>query len=178
MKLTNISRKRLIENAGIFKEGSTDRDAIAHFVWGRDEFMEKSEDEIEGLIDTLEKEYNASKGNYSNVDDYIEELEQSGGLEGMLSEIQYSESDKQALTSAIQSLGQLPGLQGDDLAQAIEDGYYALTDNLPNLVNDLAKAARAVSNVSPQAKAIMQKELKIYRDIEALLNSSVLGAVL
>lgn len=105
-------------------------------------------------------------------------LQELANIEGNVNEIQYSESDKQALTGAIESLGQLPGLQGDDLAQAIEDGYYALTDNLPNLVNDLAKAARAVSNVSPQAKAIMEKELKIYRDIEALLNSSVLGAVL
>lgn len=82
----NISRKKLIENAGIFKEGSTDRDAIAHFVWSQDAFMDKSEDEIEGVIDDLEKEYNASKSNYSNVDDYIEELEQSGGLDDLMNE--------------------------------------------------------------------------------------------
>jgi len=75
-----------MELAGIFKEGSSDRDAIAHFVWSQDEFMDKSEDELEGLIDDLEEEYNASKANYSTVEDYIEELEQSGGLEGMLSE--------------------------------------------------------------------------------------------
>lgn len=73
-----------MELAGLIKEGSSDRDAIAHFVWSKDEFMEEPEDTLEKLIDELEQEFNASKGNYSNVEEYLDELEQSGGLEGML----------------------------------------------------------------------------------------------
>jgi hypothetical protein len=78
-------RKFLNENkltrAGRVLNENADRDKIAHFVWGREEFMDKSEDEIEDLIDKVEEEYNASKGNYSNVEDYIEELEQNDGLD-------------------------------------------------------------------------------------------------
>ena len=69
------------EVAELNKKGLADRDKIAHFVWGREEFMDKSENEIEDLIDKVEEEYNASKGNYSNVEDYIEELEQNDGLD-------------------------------------------------------------------------------------------------
>ena len=78
------TRTRLMELAGLLKEGSPDRDAIAHFVWSQDELMEEPEDTLEKLIDELEQEFNASKGNYSNVEEYLDELEQSGGLEGML----------------------------------------------------------------------------------------------
>ncbi len=79
-----ITRKQLIENAGIFREGTSDRDAIAHYVWGRDELMDKSEDEIERVIDEMEKEWMASKGNYPSVDEYIEEFDENGGIEMFL----------------------------------------------------------------------------------------------
>ena len=61
-------------------------------------------------------------------------------------------------------------------AGAIEDGYYALTDNLPNLVNDLQKGISKLDN--PRAKEAMEKELSIYKQIEQLVNQSMLGAVL
>jgi hypothetical protein len=62
----------------------------------------------------------------------------------------------------------------------IEDGYYALADNLPNLVNDLQKAyntlkAKHKDQHHPEVLAI-DRELKIF--IEALIDGSVLGAVL
>ena len=79
-----ITRKRLMELAGVVRENSVDRDTIAHYVWGKDELMDKSEDEIERVIDEMEKEWMASKGNYSNVDDYIDEFDENGGIEMFL----------------------------------------------------------------------------------------------
>lgn len=75
-----------MELAGVLKEVSADRDAIAHFIWGRDEFMDNSEQEIEGIIDDLEEEWMAVKGNYSDVMKYLDELEVTGGLEGYMNE--------------------------------------------------------------------------------------------
>lgn len=78
------TKRRLMELAGLVNEGSSDRDAIAHYVWGKDELMEKSEDEIEDIINEMEKEWMASKDNYSNVDEYLEEFEENGGIEMFL----------------------------------------------------------------------------------------------
>ena len=136
----NITRKKLIENAGIFKEGSTDRDAIAHFIWGRDQFMDKSEQEIERIIDDLEEEWMAVKGNYSDVMDYLDELEDTGGLEGMLSE----DSSTMSLKSNIdqkwktaddmagdmqQWLSSVYGSGGEDMYQEIMGILQNLADN-------------------------------------------------
>lgn len=70
----------------ILKEASADRDVIAHFIWGRDQFMVNSEQEIERIIDDLEEEWMAVKGNYSDVEEYLDELEDTGGLEGYMNE--------------------------------------------------------------------------------------------
>lgn len=67
--------------AGLLKEAVTDRDTIAHFVWGKDEFMDKTEDEMEEIVDQMEQEYQASKANYGDVEEYLEELENEGGME-------------------------------------------------------------------------------------------------
>ena len=87
MELANIkSKKRLMELAGVIKELATDREAIARFIWGRDQFMDNSEQEIERIIDELEEEWLAVKDNYSDVMDYLDELEDTGGLEGFMNE--------------------------------------------------------------------------------------------
>ena len=70
-----------MEVAGLLKEATTDRDAIAHFVWGQDKLMDKGEDEMEEIINQMEEEWEASKANYGNVEDYLEELENEGGME-------------------------------------------------------------------------------------------------
>ena len=82
-----LSRKRLMEAAGLLKEATTDRDAIAHFVWGQEALMDKGEDDIEEIINQIEEEWEASKANYGNVDEYLEELENEGGMEMFLNEI-------------------------------------------------------------------------------------------
>jgi len=76
MKLT---RKKLMEMAGL-KEATAgvDRNRIAHFVWGLDQLMDKSEDEMDKIIDGMEQEWNASKDNYNNVEEYLKDLENSG----------------------------------------------------------------------------------------------------
>ena len=66
-------------------------------------------------------------------------------------------------------------------SQAIEDGYYALTNNLPNLINDLEKAAMEIQSELPYSAdelAIIKKEAKLYRQIQTLIDQSVLGSVL
>ena len=80
-----------------------------------------------------------------------------------------SQGDKMALQSAVNVLD-------PTTAGAIEDGYYALTDNLPNLINDLQKSVSKIDN--PRAKKVMEKELNIYKQIKQLVNQSMLGAVL
>ena len=120
----NISRKKLIENAGIFKEGSTDRDAIAHFVWGRDDLIDKSEDELEGLIDELEKEYNASKSNYPSVDDYLEDLEAYGAYRDYLKEGPVSEDySTMSLKSNIDQKWQTADDMAGDMQQWLSSVY-------------------------------------------------------
>ena len=80
-----------------------------------------------------------------------------------------SQGDKMALQSAVNVLD-------PTTAGAIEDGYYALTDNLPNFINDLQKGISKIDN--PRAKDMMEKELSIYKQIEQLVNQSMLGGVL
>ena len=72
-------------------------------------------------------------------------------------------------------------MTSEDLLGAIEDGYYALTDNLPNLINDIQKAIKLHAKINPkdmnQIKAL-QNELKIYKGIQALIDDSAFGTFL
>jgi len=70
-----------MEIAGLLNEVTGDREAVSRFVWGRDQFMKHSEQEIERIIDEIEEEWQASKQNYSDVMEYLDELEDTGGLE-------------------------------------------------------------------------------------------------
>jgi hypothetical protein len=67
-----------------------------------------------------------------------------------------------------------------DTTQAIEDGYYALTDNLPNLINDLEKAAKEIQSEPDSADEVtlIRREAEIYRKVQELIDQSVLGSVL
>ena len=62
-----------------------DRDAIEHFVLGQEALMDKTEDDIEDIINQMEQEYNESP--YNNVEDYLDELEQEGGLDMFMESI-------------------------------------------------------------------------------------------
>ena len=90
--------------------------------------------------------------------------------------------DSHAFYTAVEALGELPGVQSATLIQALEDGYYALADNAPVVVTQLELALKALNSKMHRGKdghlEILQKELKIYQDIRALLDSSVLGTVL
>lgn len=65
---------------------------------------------------------------------------------------------------------------------AIEDGYYALVDNLPNLVNDLEKVVKMMRNAgSLNDNELLETaiaELKIYNDVLKLTDLSALGKIL
>lgn len=76
-----LNKHRLMEMAGLLNEVAGDREAVSRFVWGRDQFMKHSEQEIERIIDEIEEEWQASKANYSDVMEYLDELEDTGGLE-------------------------------------------------------------------------------------------------
>lgn len=67
------------------------------------------------------------------------------------------------------------------LIQSIEDGYYALTDNLPNLINDIQKAIKIHAKKLPvdmQEIKALRNELKIYNDIRTLIDESTFGQLL
>jgi hypothetical protein len=79
-------------------------------------------------------------------------------------------------------------MASEDLLGAIEDGYYALTDNLPNLINDIQKAIKLHEKANPaspisnptsvdELKAL-ENELTIYKSIQKLADMSAIGTVL
>jgi hypothetical protein len=79
-------------------------------------------------------------------------------------------------------------MTSEDLLGAIEDGYYALTDNLPNLINDIQKAIKLHEKANPaspisnptsvdELKAL-ENELTIYKSIQKLADMSAIGTVL
>jgi hypothetical protein len=73
------------------------------------------------------------------------------------------------------------GKVDQNTAQAIEDGYYALADNLPNLINDLEKAAKEIQATPPYSAdelKMIKKEAELYRKVQELIDKSVLGSIL
>ena len=103
-----------------------------------------------------------------------------------VNEITYSDADKDALKGAFDTMQNRPGdrqkkRDAHFTIEGIKDGYYALTDNLPDLISKLEEAIKIHAAELPrnmdQAKAL-QKELKIMKDIQTLLDGSVIGAIL
>ena len=73
------------------------------------------------------------------------------------------------------------GKVDQNTAQAIEDGYYALTDNLPNLINDLERAAKDIQATPPYSAdelKMIKNEAELYRKVQELIDKSVLGSIL
>tara|TARA_R110000764_G_scaffold227247_1_gene317246 strand:- start:76 stop:432 length:357 start_codon:yes stop_codon:yes gene_type:complete len=78
-------------------------------------------------------------------------------------------------------IGKLNQSDEGNTIEAMEDGYYALADNLPNLINSIQKAIKIHATVNPkdmQEVKVLQNELKIYNDIRTLLDESTLGTLL
>jgi len=99
-----------------------------------------------------------------------------------LKEAAPGKSDPQALKAALVAMNDSQDdMTSEDLLGAIEDGYYALTDNLPNLINDLQKAIKLHAKINPKDMdqiAVLQNELKIYKGIQTLVDESAIGSVL
>ncbi len=79
--------------------------------------------------------------------------------------------------------GVISKVQGEDsnILDYISDGYYALADNLPNLINDIQKAIKIHAKSLPvdmEEIKVLRNELKIYNDIRTLLDESTLGTIL
>lgn len=131
------TKKRLMELAGVLKEVSADRDAIAHFIWGRDEFMDNSEQEIEGIIDDLEEEWMAVKGNYSDVMKYLDELEDTGGLEGYMNEGKRPlQEHKSNIKVTWKTMEDMEGDLQDWLSELLPEQVQEVLDTLQNFVDN------------------------------------------
>ena len=135
----------------LLKEASADRDAIAHFIWGRDEFMDNSEQEIERIIDDLEEEWMAVKGNYSDVMKYLDELEDTGGLEGYMNEGKARSNDQKILKEDYSTMRLKSNIDKkwsdkqdmiDDMSQWLESVYAAGGANSEDTYDDIIEALR------------------------------------
>ena len=131
------TKKRLMELAGVIKEVATDREAIARFIWGRDQFMDNSEQEIERIIDELEEEWMAVKGNYSDVMDYLDELEDTGGLEGFMNEGKRSlKEHKSNIKVTWKTMEDMEGDLQDWLSELLPEQVQEVLDTLQNFVDN------------------------------------------
>ena len=131
------TKNRLMELAGVIKEVATDREAIARFIWGRDQFMDNSEQEIERIIDELEEEWMAVKGNYSDVMDYLDELEDTGGLEGFMNEGKRSlKEHKSNIKVTWKTMEDMEGDLQDWLSELLPEQVQEVLDTLQNFVDN------------------------------------------
>jgi len=117
---------------------------------------------------------------------YAWERDENGALPTLESSTaKHAESLKEASTNDLDLMrGAIRKIdsQGEGVViESIEDGYYALSDNLPNLINDIQKAIKIHAKSLPadmeEIKAL-RNELKIYNDIRTLLDESTLGSLL
>ncbi len=72
-----------------------------------------------------------------------------------------------------------------DQNQSIEDGYHAIQDNLPFLIKELDELYKTFMNdrstgIVGQAEELqaIKNEIKIYKDIQVLMDMSALGKLL
>jgi hypothetical protein len=131
------------------------------------------DDEILTALDfanDLAQRYNFELPDYSMDESFVGKGE---GRATALSEF-ISTPEKEAAKKAFGKVDQ-------NTAQAIEDGYYGLTDNLPNLINDLEKAAKeiqATPSYSADELKMIKNEAELYRKVQELIDKSVLGSIL
>ncbi len=93
-------------------------------------------------------------------------------------------NDPEPLSAIMDDIGGMPNqgvAKSGTVAQSLEDGYYALADNLPGLIKDLEDVAKLVKgDPRTQSENLMaiQNEVRIYKDIQTLLDQSALGKLL
>lgn len=67
-------------------------------------------------------------------------------------------------------------------SQNLKDGYYGITDNLREAIENLEEAVKAASSdktgATPETVTALNRELAIYEKIGELLNESQLGVIL
>jgi hypothetical protein len=128
---------------------------------------------------------NAIVGGFRLIDivptDQFKGVEKYGGLmlEDRVDEIQLgitNPNDDEALESVLDKAS-------FEQNQSIEDAYHAIQDNLPFLIKDLEELDSAKglsSDPSTQAKEqqAIRNEVKIYKDIQVLMDMSALGKLL
>ena len=166
-----MKKSRLMELAGLVSEyagiGTLDQAVKDKAAYKK--FIE--------AIDILLDDWYAAGFTKDDIVDYMKGIlpEGPGGIE----ENATNADDLKAAVVAVND--SQDDMTSEDLLGAIEDGYYALTDNLPNLINDIQKAIKLHAKINPkdmnQIKAL-QNELKIYKGIQALIDDSAFGTFL
>ena len=195
----NTTRKQLMERAGITNESELNfkplEDTTHHIVFNNPPdaerklynadidfdnvgfvFKDMTRETWMAIKDLFDTRDVGDMGQYNGSVDEAYDWKSQMNPNHVKSDQQINDEDIAAIKGAI-STG-VPHAVG----AGIEDGYYALADNLPNLVNDLQKAyntlkAKHKDQHHPEVLAI-DRELKIFKNIEALIDGSVLGAVL
>ena len=113
---------------------------------------------------------------------YAWERDENGALPTLESSTaKHAESMEEASTNDLDVMRGVIGKVDEDVLNAIEDGYYALTDNLPNLINDIQKAIKIHAKSLPadmEEIRVLRNELKIYNDIRTLIDESTFGSLL
>lgn len=79
-KKTLINEVRQLQKiAGILKEElHSDLEKIENFVYSHPSYENSSPEELKGVINAMTQEWEASKNNYSTIEDYFDELETRG----------------------------------------------------------------------------------------------------
>jgi len=130
-------------------------------------------DSEEDKLDQISKELNKASKMHKG---------QSEKIANLVKENTPGKSDPEALKAALVAMNDSQDdMTSEDLLGAIEDGYYALSDNLPSLINDMQKAIKVHAKINPKDMdqiGALQNELKIYKGIQALIGESAIGTVL
>ena len=155
-----MKKQRLQELAGIKKplnEG---------YAWERDE---------NGALPTLE----------SSTAKHAESMKEAGlatEAHPMTWQANAKSSDPEVLRAALVAMhNSQDDMTSEDLLGPIEEGYYAIADNLPNLINDIQKAIKVHAKINPKDMdqiEVLRNELNIYMDIQKLTEMSAIGTIL
>lgn len=141
---------------------------------------------------------NAIVGGFRLIDivptDQFKGVEKYGGLmlEDRVDELQLgitNPNDEEAVKDVIGTVsmadGSGPGAQSNIVSE-LEDDYYKLADNLPGIIDNLRKmenmlmdnpSTGVITTSGPSIQAI-RNEVKIYKDIQVLMDMSALGKIL
>ena len=196
----STTRKQLMERAGLTNEAELNfkplEDTTHHIVFNNPPDAERKLDGVGGvnydnvgfvfpkmtretwmtIKDLFDTRDVGDMGQYNGSVDEAYDWKSRMNPNHVKSDRQINAEDMKNLKSAVTT--GVPHVVGS----GIEDGYYALADNLPNLVNDLQKAynmLKAKHKDQHHSEVIaVSRELEIFKKIEALIDGSVLGSVL